>query len=124
MKTSIEIAAPAGAAWKLLTDTGRWTEWGLSITQVECGQRYIAQGTSGRVKTVFGFWLPFRIDTFEEGKNWSWLVAGIKVTGHRVESSGPEKCRVMFSVPLLAAPYLLVCRLALTRIKRILEKQH
>jgi hypothetical protein len=122
METSMEIAAPAGDAWEVLTDTERWTEWGLSITEVECGQRYIAQGTSGWVKTVFGLWLPFRIDTFEEGKNWSWSVAGIKATGHRVESIGPDKCRVIFSVPLFVAPYLVVCKLALIRIKRILVK--
>ena len=108
--------------WELLTDTSRWPEWGLSISEVECGQRYITQGTTGRVKTVFGFWIPFRIDEFEEGKNWSWSVARIKATGHRVESIGLRHCRVIFTVPILAAPYLVVCKVALIRIKRILEK--
>jgi len=110
-------------AWELLTDTSRWPEWGLSICEVDCPERYIKAGVTGRVKTVAGLWLPFRIDTFKEGKSWSWSVAGIKATGHRVESIGPGRCRVVFSVPLLATPYLVVCRLALIRIKELVEKQ-
>jgi hypothetical protein len=48
-------------------------------------------------------------------------VAGIPATGHRVEPLGPERCRVVFEVPLLAAPYLAVCRVAALKIRTILE---
>jgi hypothetical protein len=51
-------------------------------------------------------------------------VAGIPATGHRVEALGPGRCRVVFEVPLLAAPYLAVCRLAAHRIRTILEEEH
>jgi hypothetical protein len=33
----------------------------------------------------------------------------------------PEQCRLIFEVPWLAAPYLLVCKIAARRIKLITE---
>jgi hypothetical protein len=36
-----------------------------------------------------------------------------------VEALGPDRCRVGFGVPWVAAPYLLVCRAAIIRIRRI-----
>jgi hypothetical protein len=121
VETSAEISAPASAAWDILTDTSRWPEWGPSVCRVECTERYIKAGVTGRLKTAAGFWLLFRIDEFEANRSWSWSVAGIRATGHRVESTGPGSCRVIFSVPVWAAPYLLVCRVAIGRIRKILE---
>ena len=124
MKTSIEIDAPATAAWELLTDTGRWSQWGPSVVAAGCAERFIGAGSTGWVETVLGLRLPFRITRFEAGRRWNWEVAGIPATGHLVESLGPGRCRVTFEVPLLAAPYLTVCRLAVIRIKRILEEEN
>lgn len=124
METAVEVLAPAAAAWELLTDTRRWPEWGPSVTNVESAERYIGPGASGRVQTIIGLWLPFRISEYVAGRRWSWEVAGIPATGHRVEALGPGHCRVVFEVPLLAAPYLAVCRLAAERIRRILEEEN
>lgn len=121
METAVEMGAPAAAAWELLTDTRRWPEWGPSVTGVECGERFIGPGTTGWVRTVIGLRVPFRITDFEAGRRWCWEVAGIPATGHRVEPLGPERCRVIFEVPLLAAPYLAVCRVAALKIRAILE---
>ena len=123
METSVEIAVTAAAAWELLTDTRRWPEWGPSLSRVESADRYIGFGTTGRVQTVIGLWLPFRITEFSSGRRWCWEVAGIPATGHRVETLGEIRCRVVFEVPLLAAPYLAVCRLAAQRIRSILEQE-
>lgn len=123
METSVEIPAPAAAAWELLTDTSRWPQWGPSVSRVESAQQRIGPGSTGRVQTTIGVWLPFRITEFVAGQRWNWEVAGIPATGHRVESLGPDRCRVTFEVPLLAAPYLAVCRLALQRIRNILEEE-
>jgi uncharacterized protein YndB with AHSA1/START domain len=123
METSIEIQAPASAAWKLLTDTSRWPQWGPSVSSVESAEQYIGHGSTGRVQTTFGVWLPFRVTELVAGQRWGWEVAGIPATGHRVESLGPDRCRVVFEVPLLAAPYLAVCRLAAARIRSILEQE-
>ena len=121
METAVAVRAPGAAAWELLTDTRRWTEWGPSISGVECTERFIGPGTIGWVRTVIGLRLPFRITEFEPGRRWCWAVAGIPATGHRVEPLAPDRCRVVFEVPLPAAPYLAVCRLAALRIRSILE---
>jgi hypothetical protein len=123
METSVEILAPASAAWKLLTDTSRWPDWGPSVSRVESVEQQIGPGSSGRVLTIFGVWLPFRVTEFVAGHRWNWEVAGIPATGHRVDSLGPDRCRVVFEVPLLATPYLAVCRLAAERIRSILEQE-
>lgn len=123
LTTAVEIKAPAAAVWELLMDTRRWTEWGPSVARVDCADRYIGLSTVGRVQTVFGLWLPFQVTEFTAGRYWRWQVAGIPATGHRVESIGPNLCRVLFEVPWLAGPYLVICRLGAQRIKNILEKE-
>jgi hypothetical protein len=123
LATGIEILVPAAAAWQLLVDTARWPQWGPSVARVESDERYISAGSSGRVQTPIGVWIPFRVTEFIAGYHWSWEVADIPATGHRIESLGSHRCRVVFEVPLLAAPYLAVCRLAAKRIKRILEEE-
>lgn len=123
METGVEIQAPASAAWELLTDTSRWPQWGPSLSRVDSAERYIRAGSTGRVQTIIGAWLPFRITEFVAGRRWVWEVAGIPATGHRVDPLGSHRCRVVFEVPAIAAPYVAVCRLAAERIKRILEQE-
>jgi len=123
LTTGVEIRAPASAAWELLTDTSRWPQWGPSVSRVESAEQRIGPGSTGRIQTIIGVWLPFRVTEFVAGQRWNWEVAGIPATGHRVEPLGPDRCRVVFEVPLLAAPYLAVCRLALQRIRNILEQE-
>jgi hypothetical protein len=123
LETGVEIRAPASAAWELLTDTSRWPLWGPSVSRVESAGQFIGSGSSGRVLTIFGIWLPFRVTEWDSGQRWSWEVAGIPATGHRVEPLGTDRCRVTFEVPLLAVPYLAVCRLAAHKIRTILEEE-
>lgn len=122
MKTSVKILAPAAAVWDLLIDTSRWAVWGPSVTGVEVAQQYISPGSTGRVKTIFGFWLPFRVTAFVDGQCWGWEVAGIPATRHLVTSLGADRCRLSFEVPLMAFPYLVICRVAIVRIKGMLEQ--
>jgi len=117
------IAAPSEVVWELITDTRRWREWGPSVVDVRCSDRFIKQGSSGQVKTIIGIWLPFTIADYEHDKRWSWIVAGIQATGHRIESIGAAHCRLTFEVPWFALPYLFVCMLAESRIAKILRKQ-
>ena len=120
---SRSLRRPCSHIWELLTDTNTWPQWGPSVAAVECSYRYIKQGTEGKVKTAVGIWLPFLITGYEEGRFWSWKVAGIPATGHRVETQEEELCRLTFEVPLLAAPYKYICKIALGRIARIIEVQ-
>lgn len=128
---SRRIAASAEDVWALLTDTRQWPAWGPSITGVEPdpagpgasraagpGRGGLASGSSGRVRTVLGVELPYAVTAFEPGRYWSWSVAGIPATGHRVipQDGG---CLVTFTVPWWAPAYCPVCALALRRIERL-----
>lgn len=126
MRNLVEVGrvleASAADAWSLLVDTARWPKWGPSITQVECAPRLLRADSRGRVRTRLGFWLPFEVSSFEEGRAWSWRVGGLAATSHRVEPLGPSRCRVVFGVPVLAAPYALICRRALAQIASLLDR--
>jgi hypothetical protein len=108
--------------WELLTDTDTWPQWGPSVSAVECENRFIRKGTIGKVKTAVGIWLPFIVTGYEDGYFWSWDVAGIPATGHRVEPLEDEHCLLTFEIPLLTAPYAYICKIALDRIAGIIDE--
>jgi hypothetical protein len=110
----------SSVAWDLLVDTSRWAEWGPSVTAVETPDVRLQSDSTGRVRTAFGVWVPFRVTAFEDGRSWAWTVAGVPATTHTVEPDHGG-CRVTFGVPVLAAPYALVCRRALCRIERLAQ---
>ena len=114
---------PCSDIWELITDTATWPQWGPSVTAVECKDRFIQKGTMGKVRTAAGIWLPFTITRYEEGRFWSWKVAGIPATGHRVEPQDDGLCQLTFEVHIIAAPYAYICRIALERIGNILDKR-
>ncbi|WP_254274220.1 SRPBCC family protein [Haloarcula marina] len=114
------VDASADAVWDVLTDTERWPDWGPSITAVDTPTRYIAAGTTGRVKTVAGLWVPYEITTCENHR-WTWSVAGIPATGHVVESR-PTGSVVGFEIPLLASGYAPVCARACGRIAALADR--
>ena len=115
------IDASSTAVWRVITDTHCWAQWGLSVTAVECDERYIRDGSKGRIQTLFGFWVPFVVTHYEHGHYWHWRVGGIPATGHRVEPLAAARCRLVFEVPVWAAPYAIICGLALWRIARLLR---
>jgi hypothetical protein len=118
---SREIEAPAETVWTLLTDTRWWPVWGPSVGAVEVDgdDRTIREGSTGRVR-VAGTWVPFRIDRCRDHR-WTWRVAGVPATGHRVAPLD-GRSRAAFEVPLLAAPYAAVCARALGTIARLAER--
>jgi uncharacterized protein YndB with AHSA1/START domain len=117
------IGAPAERVWDLLVDTARWPAWGPTVSGAEIatggvGTR-IGPGATGRVRTSLGPSLPFVIEDFDPGRRWTWAVAGVSATGHRVDPLDDGSCRVTFEVPRWAPPYLAVCWLALRRIEAL-----
>ena len=117
-----QVAAPAPVVWDLLVDTRCWPAWGPTVSGAEVltggdGPR-IGPGATGTVRTSLGPTLAFRVLDFEAGRRWTWAVAGVPATGHRVAPS-PGGCRVTLEVPAWAAPYLVVCRVALRRIEAL-----
>jgi hypothetical protein len=119
MDVAAELRARPEVAWALLADTSRWPEWGPSVTGVRAPRRHVEPGLRGSVRTLAGVWLSFEITEVVPGRAWRWRVAGIAATGHRVEPVDGGRCRVVFEVPAWAAPYALVCRLALRRLSRL-----
>ncbi len=115
------VDAPAAVVWDVLVDTARWPEWGPSVGDVESPDRYIRRGTAGRVR-VAGVWVPFRVTACDEYR-WTWEVGGISATGHRVEPLGERRCRLAFEIPLVAAPYAVVCARAARTISRLAARE-
>jgi len=99
LEVSAPINAPATVAWRLLTDTHAWPHWGPSVRAVDAPQRFINAGMRGRVQTTPGLWLPS--------------------TGHIVSSTGPDTCRITFTMPAWAPFYVPVCRTALTKLAEL-----
>lgn len=114
---SRDIDADPDRVWDLFVDTRQWPVWGPSITAVECSDRRIQAGTTGRVRTVGGLWVPFVVTSCADYR-WTWRVAGVPATGHRVDPLD-GRCRAAFELPLLAAPYAVVCRRALKTLERL-----
>ena len=120
--TTRDIPAPAEAVWEVLTDPERWPDWGPSVRAVDLQAPRLALGARGRVQTAARVWAPFEITRFDDGRAWSWAVAGLPATDHSVESLGASSCRAGFGVPWVAAPYLSICRVALSRIERLVRQ--
>lgn len=108
--------------WNLITDTFKWPQWGPTVKSVQCPKRFICKGTQGQVLTAFGIWLPFVITGYDHASFWSWNVASVKATGHRIQAVKTGGCYLWFEVPIIAAPYTLVCQMALGRIKNLLSE--
>jgi len=118
-----EVRASPADAIDALRDTRTWSEWSPSIGGVESDDRFVREGTRGRVR-VAGAWIPFEVTAFS-GRQWRWRVAGIPATGHRVEAYAgePDRCRVGIELPLVAAGYVPVCRRALDRFAALVERE-
>ena len=106
--------------WDLITDTHQWPRWGPTVKAVRQSRRYICDRSTGQVLTVMGLWLPFEITHYEYKCFWSWKVASIRATGHRIQPTDTGGCCLWFEVPMIAVPYLVICQIALNRIEDIL----
>lgn len=115
LEVDAALDVPAAVAWRLLTDTHAWPQWGPSVRAVDVPQRFISAGTRGRVQTTPGLWLPFEITKWDEGRAWAWRVGGIPATGHHVTPVTATSSRVAFTIPRWAPFYGPVCRIALRR---------
>ena len=67
LEVSANIASSAAVAWRLLTDTHAWPQWGPSVRAVDAPTRVITAGTRGRVQTTVGLWVPFEITDWGGG---------------------------------------------------------
>lgn len=117
---SRHVAADRETVWDLFVDTDRWPAWGPSVRTVDSDSRYIETGTTGRVRVPGGIWLPFEITECADYR-WTWRVARVPATGHRVRAAD-SGCRPAFELPVVAAPYAPVCQRALATIETLAEE--
>ena len=120
LPVSKRISAPAPVAWDLLTQPVHWPRWGPTVldARLDSGATRITEGATGQVRVPPGVWLPFEVTHLDEGRSWSWAVAGVPATGHRVAPTA-KGCRVTFTMPWWAPAYAAVCLLALRRIETL-----
>jgi hypothetical protein len=111
-----EMHASAAAVWRAFRDTRRWPDWGPTVRAVDCADRYVECGATGHVAAVGGLRLPFEVTGCADGR-WTWDVARLPATGHRVHDG--DGTVAAFEVPPAAAPYAVVCRRALARLDRV-----
>jgi hypothetical protein len=116
MQVTKLINASVERVWEILVDTRLWPVWGPSVQAVDCDQRYISAGVSGRIKTAIGLWADFKITAYQQHSHWGWKVAGVPATGHRLRRVSDESCELVFELLFVAFPYALICRQAANRI--------
>ena len=121
VRAAIDIEVPVELAWAIITEFEQWPLWGPTVRRVAVDEPRVAAGITGKVQTAVGVWLPFEITEVDPGRAWSWKVAGIPATGHAVSPTGRSSCRLEFSVPWPAAPYVAVLRIGLRRVKYLAE---
>ena len=109
------IDAPVDRVWNCLVETALWPRWGPTVRDVE-GPDRIEIGSSGRVTTPFVLSLSFEVTHLVEGRSWSWKVAGVPATGHRVEAGPDDTTVVSFDCPWWTPFYLPVLRRGLARL--------
>ncbi len=107
--------------WQVLTDTDQWAQWGPSVSRVQCAKRYIELSSTGSIRTILGFWVPFTITEYEHLHFWKWRIGRFEATGHRLVSVDDQTCRLSFDLPWWAFPYAIVCLIALGRISSVCE---
>lgn len=110
------FSASRDMLWNLITDTTQWPRWGPTVKAVRTSERCIRKGSEGHVLTPLGIWLPFIVTDYEHECFWNWKVASVRATGHRLQLTDTGGVILWFEVPLIAFPYLAICRMALTRI--------
>jgi hypothetical protein len=121
IRVSREIHASPRTVWPLLAEFRHWPAWGPTVTAVASDADEVSPGVRGRVRTPVGIWLPFEITTVEVEKSWTWRVAGIRATGHRLDEVAADRCLVEFSVSFWLAPYGAVLALGLRRLQALAE---
>jgi hypothetical protein len=119
VEISQTIDASSDQVWRIMTDTSLWPIWGPSIRKVECADKYVKIGSTGSVQLFSILWVRFLVTELEEGRHWSWRILGMRATGHRVESLSTTRCQAVFQIPIFAAPYVIVCKVALNRISKL-----
>jgi uncharacterized membrane protein len=100
-RTTIDIAAPPGRVWSVISDVERWREWTASITSIErLDHGPLRVGSRALVRQPK---LPanrFEVTALDEGRGFSWASKspGLRGIGHHWIEPTPKGCRVTLGV--------------------------
>lgn len=82
---SIDIAAPAGRVWQVMSDIDRWHEWTPSITSVKrLGGGAFAVGSRALIRQPRFPPALWKVTSIEPGRSFTWVsvAPGLRVVGH------------------------------------------
>lgn len=84
---------PPGEVWERYRVLDRWAEWAPQISGVECAERELTAGASGRLLVPGGVGLSFTIEDVDPAaRSWSWRVAAgpVRLRLHHWVDDGPD----------------------------------
>jgi hypothetical protein len=115
-RASIEIQAPPGVVWSILSDVERWPNWTPTVTRLtKLRPGPLAVGMAARIvqpKLPAAVWV---VTELQDGREFTWVNrrAGLLVTGgHVVEALPNGRARVTVSIRFTGFLAPLVGRLA------------
>jgi uncharacterized membrane protein len=98
---SIDVHAPAGRVWSVVSDVERWHEWTPSISSIErLEDGPLRIGSSARVRQPKLRPAVWHVTELEEGRGFTWKTksSGVRsVGGHWIQPSAGG-CRVVLSL--------------------------
>ena len=128
---SARSAADPAAAWALMAEPGRWSEWAPHIRGAwGLGSPEVRSRAVGAVRLLGFVPVPARIVAKRAGRMWAWRV-GPAVLVHRVEPARGAGCVVAIDMQAhppaleaaLAASYGPVVDALLRRLARVAEER-
>jgi uncharacterized membrane protein len=98
----VDIAAPQGTVWSIMSDVERWPEWTASVARVErLDTAPLAVGSRVRIHQPYLPTAVWTVDVFDPPRFFQWrsVTPGLtSVAGHRIEATGPTRSRATLSI--------------------------
>jgi hypothetical protein len=123
---SAPSSADPAVAWSLLSRPARWHEWAPHVRGGwGLGAPEVREGARGAARLLGVVPVPVAITDVQEGRSWTWRVAGVVDMEHRVDPR-VGGCLVTVTIvapgplqPLLAATYGPLVALLVRRLARV-----
>ncbi|WP_369255236.1 SRPBCC family protein [Geodermatophilus amargosae] len=100
--TTIDVEAPVGRVWAVLSDVGRWPEWAPTVTSVRrLDDGPLAVGSRVRVEQPRIPPTEYVVTELEPGRSFSWVATGpgVRTTArHLLEDLGTGGTHVTLAV--------------------------
>ncbi|MFB8752969.1 SRPBCC family protein [Streptomyces parvulus] len=123
---TLHVAGPidADTAWRRYARLDEWASWAPHIRRVHARRRSLAPGLTGRVESVTGLKVPFRVDAVDDVRRaWSWRVrvGPVRLRLHHQVHARDGGCSTDLTLNgpgLVLAAYAPLARFALRRLVR------